>query len=274
MSLLPLSPPVFAILNALLEERVGLSYTLDDKDILASKVSPRAVEAGFDSLLDYYYFLRHDPSSAAEFAALVNSVVVNETFFFRELAQLQVLVSEHIAPQVAAGNTPRVWSAACSTGEEPLTLAMLLADQGLLERVEIVASDISESALARAQSGQHSRRSLRQVPLPHVAARWLEVHENRISTKPSLRQAVQWKRVNLLDEAAISALGAFDFVLCRNVLIYFKDLTAVRVVKSLVHQLRPHGLLLVGISESLMRFGTGLVCEESSGVFLYRKAAQ
>jgi chemotaxis protein methyltransferase CheR len=272
MSLLPLSPPVFAILNALLEERVGLSYSLEDKDLLASKVAPRALEAGFDSLLDYYYFLRHDPSGEQEFEALVNSVVVNETYFFRELPQLQVLVSDYILPRLARGETPRVWSAACSTGEEPLTLAMLLAEQGVLDRVEIVASDISAHALERARSGEHSRRSLRQVAPLSLAARWLETRGERVIASSRLRDAIRWQRLNLLDEAGIATLGCFDFILCRNVLIYFKDATAVRVVKTLIDRLRPEGLLLVGVSESLMRFGTGLMCEEQGGVFVYRKA--
>jgi len=268
---LELTPPVFAILSSLIEERIGLTYTLQDRDLLASKVSVRASELGFGSLLDYYYFLRYDAASEAEFVALVNALVVNETFFFREFSALSVMVAELVAPRARAGQTPRIWCAACSTGEEPITLAMLLEQHGVLGRVEVVATDISSNALAKARSGQYNRRSLRQVPAPDLAAKWLQVGDHAISVPAQLREGILWKQLNLMDDAAIEALGTFDLILCRNVLIYFSDATVSRVVHRLGERLRPDGALLVGVSESLLRFGTSLTCEESSGIFFYRK---
>jgi chemotaxis protein methyltransferase CheR len=272
MSDLPLSAPVFAILSSLIEERAGLSFNIDQKELLAEKVSVRASENGFDSLLDYYYFLRYDPGSASEFETLITTLVVNETFFFRELLPLQAVVAHVVVPLLRAGHSPRIWSAACSTGEEPLTLAMLLAELDVLDRVEIVATDISQAALERARSGQHPRRAVRQLPAPPLAAKWLELHEDRVVDDPRLRAAIQWRQLNLLDQARVRELGRFDVILCRNVLIYFKDAVTVRVVTQLAEQLRSEGVLLVGVSESLMRLGTALVCEELSGAFVYRKA--
>jgi chemotaxis protein methyltransferase CheR len=269
---LELTPPVFAILSSLIEERVGLSYTMQDQGLLASKLSLRATEIGFDSLLDYYYFLRYDAGNEGEFEALVNSLVVNGTYFFREFEALQVIVTQFVAPLISAGRTPRIWCAACSTGEEPLTLAMLLAQRDLLDKVELIASDISSAALSRARAGEHGRRSLRHVPAPELLEKWLEVHEHGVSVHPALRRAVIWKQLNLLDEAAIEAIGPVDIILCRNVLIYFRDVMAAKVVKALGGQLCAGGVLLVGVSESLLRFGTSLACEEHGGVFLYRKS--
>src|SRR5688572_4334615 len=154
MNDLELSPPVFAILSSLIEERVGLCYTLQDQELLAAKLSPRVLDLGFSSFLDYYHYLRYDPESTREFAGLVNALVVNETFFFREFTPLSVMVADFIAPLAAAGERPRIWCAACSTGEEPLTLAMLLAQHDLLGKVELIATDISSSALAKARSGE------------------------------------------------------------------------------------------------------------------------
>jgi chemotaxis protein methyltransferase CheR len=148
---------------------------------------------------------------------------------------------------------------------------MLLAARGLLERVELVASDISAAALARAQSGRLARRSLRQ-PLPRFAERWVDSNEDGLSIRPRLTEAIEWRRINLLDETAIAALGAFDAIVCRNVLIYFADATSGRVVERLAQSLRPGGALFVGISESLLRFGGSLVCEEKNGVFLYKRS--
>src|SRR4051812_12706631 len=93
---LPLSPQVFAILSALIEERTGLHYDVQERELLAERTSGRASERGFESLLDYYYFLRYDAAADAEFALLSESLVVNETYFFRELAPLKVLVTELI----------------------------------------------------------------------------------------------------------------------------------------------------------------------------------
>jgi chemotaxis protein methyltransferase CheR len=274
MSDLPLTPPVFAILSSLIEDRIGLCYGPDDRDLLAGKLSERAAQTGFESLLDYYYFLRYGPDSEREFDALANALVVNETFFFRELGPLEVLVSQLIAPLVEAGSVPRIWCAACSTGEEPLTVAMLLAERGLLGKVELIASDISETALDRARAGEHRRRSLRIVPPPALAAKWLDIRDDAVLVHETLREAVQWRRLNILDKGGIQALGLFDVILCRNVLIYFRDITAVRVVDDLAAQLRPNGLLAVGVSESLTRFGTALACQEIGGAFLYRKVAK
>jgi chemotaxis protein methyltransferase CheR len=272
MNDLELTPPLFAILSSLIEERVGLCYTLQDQELLASKLSPRVVELGFGSFLDYYHFLRYEPDSEREFYDLVNALVVNETFFFREFTPLSVMVADFVAPLVRAGGRPRIWCAACSTGEEPLTLAMLLAQHGLLGEVELIASDISSNVLAKARSGEFGRRSLRQMPAPELASRWLTVGERSITIDRSLLEFIRWKQLNLIDAAAIAALGRLDWILCRNVLIYFRDETAARVVNTMAQQLRPGGVLLVGVSESLMRFGTALSCEEHAGVFSYRKA--
>jgi len=272
MNDLELTPPLFAILSSLIEERVGLCYTLQDQELLVAKLSPRVLELGFGSFLDYYHYLRYDPESEREFVGLINALVVNETYFFREFTPLSVMVTDFVAPLVQRGERPRIWCAACSTGEEPLTLAMLLAQHGLLDKVELIASDISSNVLAKARSGEFARRSVRQVPAPQLAARWLTVGERSVSVDRSLLESIRWKQLNLIDATAIAALGPLDWILCRNVLIYFRDETAMRVVNTMSQQLRAGGVLLVGISESLMRFGTGLSCEEHGGVFTYRKA--
>jgi chemotaxis protein methyltransferase CheR len=272
MPALPLSPPVFAILSALIEERAGIHYGPADRELLAEKISPRAVEAGFESLLDYYYFLRYDEGGSAELQTLIEQLAVHETYFFRELEQLRVLVGEFLSPLVQAGRRPRVWCAACATGEEPLTLAMLLEARGQLGAVEVVASDISARALAKAKSGLFGRRSVRGDPPPDLATRFLGEENGQVTVASRLRAAIDWRLLNLVDTAAVAALGTFDAIVCRNVLIYFRDQTTSAVVERLSDQLRPGGVMLVGVSESLLRFGTSLSCEERGGSFFYRKA--
>ncbi len=272
MGELQLIPQVFSILSSLIEERGGLHYGLKDLGLMASKVSPRARALGFDLLLDYYYFIRYDPQGDEELAGLLESLVIHETYFFREAEQLKLLVDTCLLPRVEAGARPRVWCAAASTGEEPYTLAMLLGERKLLGHVELIASDLSRSLLARAQAGIYGGRALRAVE-GTVATRWLVPTGAREVRVPQvLRRAIDWRRINLVDRAPIEALGKFDAILCRNVLIYFSDSVAARVVRQLTSALKTRGLLLVGASESLMPFGTGLNCEERSGSFFYRKS--
>lgn len=266
---LSLSPQVFAIFSALVEERSGLHYAIEDRALFAERLTPRALERGFDSLLDYYYFLRYDPDSEGEFALLVESLVVHETYFFREVTALRVLVESFVPALLAEGVRPRIWCAACSTGEEPLTLAMLLEENGLSEKVSLVASDISERALRHARRGVYAKRSLRALPAG-VMGRWLEPSGEGACVVPQLRDSISWRRVNLVDCQSVSALGRFDFIMCRNVLIYFRDETIRGVVSNLSTGLVPGGRLLVGTSESLLRFECSLVCEEQGGVFFYR----
>lgn len=265
--------PVFAILSALVEERAGLHYGPSEQGLFLERVNARCQDAGFASLLDYYYFLRYDPSGPEELEQLVTHLVVNETYFFRELDALKLVVTRFVEPLVRAGRRPRIWSAACATGEEPLTLAMLLAEAGLLEHVEIVASDISQRALDAASSGSFSRRSLRHTVDPALAGRWLREEGGRLKIAPELLRAIDWRRLNLCDPAESSGVGPCDVILCRNVLIYFRDDTVVRVIEALSSNLRDGAVLFVGVSESLLRFGTALTCEEAESVFYYRKVS-
>lgn len=272
MTPLELSPPVFSILSGLIEEKVGLHYELLDRDLLREKASVRAVETGFESLLDYYYFLRYDPGGEAELAELIETLVVSETYFFREWPSLELLVDGFIGPWISAGRRPRIWSAACASGEEPLSLAMLLDSRGLLDGTDILATDVSTKVLERAQRGQFGKRSLRHVPAPHLAERYLQAQGNEYVIARRLIDKIRWQRCNLLQADSVEQLGSFDAILCRNVLIYFSDQTVRTVLGSLREVLAVDGVLLVGVSESLLRYGSGFAGEERSGTFVYRKA--
>ena len=267
-----MSPQVFSILSTLVGERAGLHFDATQASIFAEKAGGRAVEAGFESLLDYYYYLRYDPTSGPELNKLVEALVVHETYLLRELPPLETAVSTLVIPRLAEGRRPRIWCAAAATGEEAHTFAMLLASRGLLDEVEIIASDVSVAALVGARSGRLGRRSV-GADLPPFAARWLAIAARAVVVDERIVKAIDWRRINLLDAATIDALGTFDVILCRNVLIYFDDATTRTVVERLAARLRVGGALLVGVSESLLRFETSLDCEERNGSFLYRKAS-
>ena len=272
MPSLSMSPQLFVLFTTLVEEVSGVSYGISDNELFTSKVADHAMDLGYASLLDYYYRLRYDDREGYETRRLIEALLVHETYFFRELPPLVELVDDHLATIVKQRSRARVWCAGCATGEEPFTLAMLLDDRGLLDKVEIVGTDLSAAALARAAGGRHSRRSLREGYPVDLATRYLEVSPQGVIVAPRIRSAVTFERVNLIDPAAIGRLGLFDAILCRNVLIYFKETRVLTVVERIAAALRPGGLLAVGVSESLMRFGTSLVCEERGGSFFYRRA--
>lgn len=269
-----LSPQLFAILSILVEQKLGLHYAPADITVFSDKVLARMDEAGFHSALDYYYFLRYDVQSGPELDALADALVVGETYFFRELAPLRVGIEHVVRQAIASRGRARIWSAACATGEEPATLAMLASAAGLLPRCEIVATDVSLRALAKARSGVYGGRSLRALDeAPDLSKRFLKRDGTTATLAPSILDAIQYRRVNLLDEASVEALGRFDLIACRNVLIYFADSTVGTVVDTVTRTLADGGRLIVGASESLLRFGTLLECEERGGAFLYLRPA-
>lgn len=269
---LSMSPQLFVLFSALVEDASGIAYGEQDRELFASKIADHAIELGYSSLLDFYYRLRYDDREGVETRRLIESLLVHESYFFRELPPLVELVDNHIAPTVARRGRARVWSAACAAGEEPYTLAMLLEERGILSDVEIIGSDISSSVLARAAGGRYSRRALRDGHPAHIASRYLEATSQGVILSSRVRGAVRFERLNLIDAAAVARLGTFDAILCRNVLIYFRERRALAVVEQLANALAADGLLTVGVSESLLRFGTSLVCEERNGSFFYRRA--
>lgn len=271
MPSLELTPQLFAIFSQLVEEECGLHYSPSDRPLFESKLAAQASELGFDSLLDFYYRLRYDDPDGVERRALVQALVVHETYLFRELPPLEQLCDGYLREVIATRGRARVWSAACSTGEEPTTLAMLLDARGMLDQVEIVASDISAAAIAKARTGRFGRRALRDTVPIDLVTRYLEVSSTGVGVTPRITEAIRYFTLNLRDEERARELGTFDAILCRNVLIYFRDAEIVRVVSMLRDQLSPDGVLLVGVSESLLRFGTSLECEERAGSFFYRR---
>lgn len=267
-----LTPQLFAIFASLIEDECGIHYSESDRPLLESKLVTQSIEAGFDSLLDYYYRLRYDDPDHKERTALIEALVVRETYMFRELSALEQLIDGPVSDVIAAKGHVRIWSAACSTGEEPMTLAMLLDARGMFDKAEIVATDVSAVAIAKARSGVYGARALRDGHPPSYVRRYLEIGNRTVTAPARLRDAIEFRIVNLLDDVAVKALGKFDVIVCRNVLIYFRDSQIARIIDRFRAMLCDNGLIVVGVSESLMRFGTGLVCEERRGAFYYRSA--
>jgi chemotaxis protein methyltransferase CheR len=271
---LSLPPSTFTILRDLIHERTGLFYEDSKRDILANKLSPRAIERGFDSFLDYYYLLKYDHTAADEWQQLVDALSVQETFFWREIDAVHALVRVVLPQwQAAHGQQPlRIWSAACATGEEPLTIAMALEEAGWFGRlpIELYASDASPAAIAIARRGIYRKRSFRNLP-PALQERYFTEAENGWQVSPALQARVRWATANITAPAEIAALATAPIIFCRNVFLYFSADAIRRTVHSFGERMASPGYLFIGVSESLLRITDMFELREIAGAFVYVK---
>lgn len=263
-----------ALIRNLIHERTGMFFDNGKSDLLIDKLSPLVIERGFGSYLDYYYLLKYDASALVEWQNVMNALSVQETYLWREIDQVKALV-QTLLPQWHArnsGSTLRIWSAACATGEEPLTIAIALNEAGWFERasIEILASDASSNAVARAKEGVYRERAFRNLP-PHLRDRYFEPVGSAWRVKGKLHSQIKWGLANLLDEGQIAPLASADFIFCRNVFIYFSETAIGRVVRSFAKFIRPPGYLFVGAAESLLRVTSDFTLTEIDDAFVYLK---
>jgi len=261
---------VFQLLAGLVEEYSGLRFDVGRRDLFAERIGRRVAALGFPGFLDYYYHLRYDPAGREELQQAVEALAVNETYFFREPGPLETLVRTWIPERHQAPEPFRVWSTACSTGAEPYTLAIVAEEAGLSERVEIWASDIDRGALLEAQEAVYGEGALRMTPADK-RARWFERTEGGWRLRSPLRSRVRFFWANALEPDGAAGEGRWHAILCRNLMIYFAEETIARAVEGFHRALRPGGVLLLGLTESLLRFDTPFRVEEVNGWFFYVK---
>ncbi len=263
-----------ALIQTLINERTGMFFDNGKRDLLIDKLSPLVIERGFTSYLDYYYLLKYDTASRLEWQNVMNALSVQETYFWREFDQVRTLVHT-LLPQLHAQNpgaTVRIWSAACATGEEPLTIAMALNEAGLFERasIEIVASDASSKAIERAQEGVYRERAFRNLP-SGLRERYFAKEGSGWRMRPDIHGRIKWGLANLIEEEQIAPYAAADFIFCRNVFIYFSENAIRRAVRSFGKFIRSPGYLFVGAAESLIRLTTDFNLTEIGDAFVYVK---
>jgi len=227
--------------------------------LLQDRCNRRMHALGVGSLREYYDCLVNKPMRNVELVSLLNEITIGETSFFRNRPQLdaiQKIVLPRIVEAKSAMRRPqiRVWSAGCSTGEEPYTLAMILLEemQRTLKgwKVEILATDLNERSLAQAKEGGYGDYSTRNLE-PHFRNTYFTFQGNRLSVAPEVRSCVTFNRLNLLDDPRMMLIKQFDLILCCNVLIYFDAASKKKAVGHFHNSLLPHGYLFLGHAESL-----------------------
>jgi chemotaxis protein methyltransferase CheR len=266
----------FLLLRDLIAQQTGVYFSDDRRDQLADKLSDVMAARGMSSPLDYYYLLRYDGDAERHWADLADRLAVPETFFWRQsdqfLALARVLAPRHFERRPA---TPlRIWSAACCTGEEPISIAIALAEAGLLQErpIEIVASDASGAMIERARRGIYGERSFRGFS-SELRDRYFEREPGGWRVDPRVHEKVRWRTANLVDPADVAPLAAADVIFCRNVFIYFSDETITRVARTFSDAMPDEGHLFLGASESLTRLQTDFELDDVGGAFVYVKGA-
>lgn len=255
-----ISDAEFAAFRELIRRTAGITLSDMKRQLLCSRLSRRLRHHGMQRFGEYYELLRSRDPKGEELRQMVNCVTTNKTHFFREPHHFDFL-GERVFPEVAARSPRgaphrlRIWSAGCSTGEEPYSIAITVAErlrQLSAWNVRILASDIDTQVLEHAEAGIYSADSAAELP-PQSRAQWFESvpeHDDALSVRDELRQMIAFRRINLVDERwPINT--TFDVIFCRNVTIYFDRATQERLYTRFAQMLRPGGYLIAGHSEHL-----------------------
>ncbi len=250
----PLNNDVFERFRALVYRECGINLTDHKRAMFSSRLQRRLSQLGLTSFQDYYDLVVGGHSDA-ELTTMLDYISTNQTEFFREPHHFTFL-RERVLPELAVDKTVRIWSTACSSGEEPYSIAMTLSDtiaSPSTWNCRILASDISTRMLAKAATGQYSHEKINSLSSDLVRRHFLLGKGNRrelVKIKPHIANMAVFRRINLMDDRyPIKSL--LDVIFCRNVMIYFDRETQAKVLARLSRYLKPGGYLFLGHAETM-----------------------
>ncbi|MEW6621985.1 MAG: protein-glutamate O-methyltransferase CheR [Bacillota bacterium] len=259
----------------LIYKKTGIYYESNKKYYVQKRLEARAELLEMDSLNEYYIMLKfsEDPS---EFDKLINDLTVNETYFFRDFPQLRNFAEDVLPVFVGEKGDRRkikIWSAACSTGEEPYTLSIIL--QEMLEKpgeweIQILASDINTEVLQSARIGLYESRAVKDVPPEYLEKHFTRRHDKYL-VNLDVKKPVSFRRINLMDDSEMSSVTGCDFIFCRNCLIYFDDESRKSVLSRFYESLNPGGFIFLGHSESVGRISSAYRVQRIGDTIVYSR---
>ena len=261
-------------------DKTGIRFEETKNYFLTSKAMRRAEAVGAEGCEAYFNFLSNDPARRKEIEKFIDIITVHETFFYRNEPQIKCFEEDVLTPLVArkkkaADKKIRIWSAACSTGDEVYTTIFQFLKNGWLGSVEleILGTDISHQAVEDAKAGIYTEYAVRNVP-EDIKNKYLKPAEGRrLALSEDIKKVATFKAVNLKEASQTRALGKFDIILCRNVLIYFDNASKEQVLWNIYDNLTDEGRLLVGHSENLYGFKHIFQADKDlSDAFAYKKA--
>ena len=258
--------------------KLGLHF--DDKKnyFLKTRVAKRMAALGMDDPTDYVFLVSYADPNGLEMQALANLITTNETYMFREYEQLQgfancCLPEVLSAKQDRGEKSLRIWCAGCSSGEEAYTLAMILQEvfpQSQSWDCKIMATDIDENMLRKVKAARYGQRSVNDVPQEYKE-KYLIAEGDEYAVRRRTAALVEPLHLNLNDRMALRTMRNFDFIFCRNVLIYFDDLSRKSAVDHFYNALNPGGYVFLGHSESIGRVTTAFKLKRVENHLVYVK---
>ena len=222
LSSIKINDQEFVELKDVIYRNSGIMFAENKKYLLENRLSKRLADLNFTTFKDYIYYLKYDIKKRQELDTLINLVTINETYFLRERGQLDYLVSNIVPDLIKAGKKSiKIWSAPCSTGEEPYSIAILLKNAGLFDKasIDIIATDINSEVVALAKKGEYRQASFRGVPADFM--RNFDVQGQSYFIKDEIKRHVRFNTGNITTPTITSLIGKVDVIFCRNVLIYF-----------------------------------------------------
>ncbi len=268
-----MSEELFRLFRDYILNQCGIYFKETNKFLLERRIMQRIKALQFQSYEQYYYYLTYDPRASQEIDFLYDVITTNETYFFREQKQLKAFIEEIVPEILSTKEKLRIWSAGCSTGEEPYTIAILLNEYNYFQKasIDIFASDLSQEAIVKARKGIYRENSFRTCPEHFKKKYFEEIAPATLKLKDEIKQKVSFGKLNLLDINRTYLLGYLDIIFCRNVIIYFDDKAKKKVIDMFFDRLYPKGFLLLGHSESLITITTKFKLRHLKNDMVYQK---
>ena len=267
----------FAKIGEFIYRKSGI-FLEEDKhyDKLGKYIDSRADDLSIDNFRKYFFKLRFDDSDGDEFQALMNAITVNETYFFREKDQFEVLVNR-ILPELHDAmpkHRPlRILSSPCSTGEEPYSMILHIVEEGdVVEKrdIEVVGIDIDSTVIKKAQVAKYSERSVHAIP-KKILSKWFVKKSLGYELSEELQGTVDFHVANVFDKTEMRRLGKFDVIFSRNMLIYFDDASRKEVAMTFYDMLNPGGYVLLGHAEYMSRIVSVFNAKKIDNTLIYQK---
>jgi chemotaxis protein methyltransferase CheR len=272
-----LSDTEFRMFAELVRRHCGLHFGPESRFVLEKRLARRLREREIKSFGSYHYLLRNARPGDDELANLVDELTTNETYFLRERSQLRALVNEifgelRLQRRARARGPICVWSAGCSSGEEPYSIVMLALEAGIdpKQELRVYASDISRRMLKKARQGEYRESSFRETERD-LREKYFTEKDGVWRISDAVKQHVDFIHLNLLDRSRVALLGTMDVILCRNVIIYFDVEGKRRVIETFHDKLRPGGHLLLGHAETLINLSSSFELRHLPTDLVYRK---
>ncbi len=226
--------------------KTGIKLTLYKEAQMKRRISSLASRNGFNDLLEYFKFIDNDKEKFNEF---INFMTINVSEFFRNPEQWKIVETKLFPAFLSKNKDIKVWSAACSTGEEPYTITMILSTLLPLNKITVYATDIDDGAMAKAKAGVYIASSLKNVPTELKNKYFKKNSDGKFEISNEIKSRVQFKKHNLLKDPYIDKC---DLIVCRNVMIYFTDDAKNEIYQKFSNSLKPDGVLFVGSTEQII----------------------